>query len=155
MARGWRRREFLDQTWATLLTGACLVPDSQSYPREMNYSFALEPGATLWGYVGFLGEQLVEIIIAGRHTTSLQGRFDGKRLQEFTYVNRDRGQPERVSLTARRVGDDDLLPMTGFQSLGSGNPMVGFGYRPLPQTPSTRQGVYAFDAVLMSFSVFG
>ena len=105
------------------------------------------------GYVCFLGEKDIDIFVAGRNTTTVSGRFDGKRLQEFQYAN-PKTIAQRVSITARRVGEDDLLRFTQFRDLGNGSPMVSFGVRPMPQEPEQRHGIYAYEAILTAYTVY-
>lgn len=137
------RRDLFGQAMAALAT----VPrigqsEAQKNAHELPYYVDLPANASLWGYICFAGEREVEVFIAGRNTTTVTGRFNGKRLQEFECKNPKRiGQ--RVSITARRVGDDNLLTYTQFTFMGTGNPMVSYGVRALPpRGNSPRRGLH-------------
>ena len=121
--------------------------------HELPYYVDLPAEATLWGYVCFAGDREVEVFIAGRNTTTVTGRFDGKRLQEFEYKN-PKKLAQRVSITARRVGEDNLLTYTQFSFMGQGNPMVSYGVRALPQDMRHREGVYSYEAIVMAFTSY-
>lgn len=145
------RRDLFGQAMAAMATVPLIgqLPDT----HELAYSVDLPADASLWGYVCFLGEKDIEIFVAGRNTTTISGRFDGKRLQEFQYAN-PKEIAQRVSITARRVGEDNLLGFAQFRDLGNGSPMVSFGVRPMPQEVDHRHGIYAYEAILTAYTVY-
>jgi hypothetical protein len=151
MDRNFTRRDLLGQAMAAMAT-VPLVGRLQE-THELPYYVDLPADASLWGYVSFLGEHEVDVFIAGRNTATVTGRFDGKRLQEFEYQN-PKKIAQRVSITARRVGEDNLLMYTQFAFMGNGNPMVSYGSRPLPQESTHREGVYSFEAIVMAFTSY-
>jgi hypothetical protein len=145
------RRELFGHAMAAA-AAVPVVAEMQS-TQELPYYVDLPANASLWGYVCFLGEQEIEIFVAGRNTSTIRGRFKGKRLQEFEYENPKR-IAQRVSITARRVGEDGLLTYTQFAFVGHGNPMVSYGFRALPQDLSGRAGVYSYEAIVTAFTSY-
>jgi hypothetical protein len=146
------RRDLFSQAMAALATVPLIgQSEAQKNTQELPYYVDLPANASLWGYVCFAGDRAVEVFIAGRNTTTVTGRFDGKRLQEFEYKN-PKKIAQRVSITARRVGEDNLLTYTQFAFMGDGNPMVSYGVRPLPQEATRRDGVYTYETIVMAFT---
>jgi hypothetical protein len=146
-------RRSLLQAISTLPAVPVLTSAAGQASQELPFYVDLPSNASLWGYVSFPGDREVELFVTGRNTTTIRGRFDGKRLQEFQYQN-PKKIAQRVSITARRVGEDNLLTYTQFAFMGNGNPMIGFGFRPLPEALKQREGIYSYEAILMAFTSY-
>ena len=148
------RRGFLGGTLATLAT----APSAESADQQAServYGFELPRKSTLWGVVTFLGEQMVEVTIRSKErTTSERGRFDGKRVAEFSWANNS-SDPQRIQLTARVLDGNRELPWGSVKFAADQHLFVGFGQRPKPVEPSKRSGGYPHDAVFVGFIVFG
>ena len=121
--------------------------------QEPSVSVTLPSNGSLWGCVAFLGEHEIEVFVAGRRTVTVRGRFQAERLQKFEYRNsEDRAQ--RVSITARRVGEDALLPVTRVDHLGAGNPVLAFGWRSMPLEQREREGSYTYEVAIVGFTSY-
>jgi hypothetical protein len=71
-----------------MLTIAPLAADAGQSAEAGVRRFDLPSKSTLWGVIVFLGDDLVEVTVAtARRSKSERGRFDGKRLVEFSWVN--------------------------------------------------------------------
>ena len=81
-------RSFFSSTLPMLAVGR-EIPDGVTGQTEAGvYRFEIPPKCKLWGAITFLGEDMVEVTVASRRRSqSARGRFDGKRLVEFTLDN--------------------------------------------------------------------
>ena len=154
MADNLDRRSFFSVTLPMLAVGRG-IPDRVTGQTEAGvYRFEIPPKCKLWGAITFLGEDMVEVIVASkRRSQSARGRFDGKRLVEFTLDNSS-AEAEKISLSARTVDDNRELPWGGVRFVAGQNLFVGFGARAQPVELSNRHGGYPHDAVFLGFIVF-
>jgi hypothetical protein len=149
------RRAFLGGTLTTLATIPAAVSADQQTREAGVYGFELPPKSTLWGVVSFLGEQMVEVTIRSKdRATSERGRFDGKRMTEFSWANNS-SAPQFIQLTARVLDGNRELPWGSVKFAADQHLFLGFGQRPKPVEQSKRHGGYPHEAVFVGFIVFG
>jgi hypothetical protein len=129
------------------------APATQA-PEAGVYRFDLPAKTTLWGVITFLGDDVVEVTVASRRRSqSERGRFDGKRLAEFSWANSS-DEAEPITLSAKTlIGNRDLLP-GGIRFVAQEHLFVGFGQRAKPIELSRRHGGYPHDAAFLGFIVF-
>jgi hypothetical protein len=139
-----------------MLALAAIATDADAgQTREAGvYGFEIPPKSTLWGAIVFLGEDMVEVTVAtSRRSQSERGRFDGKRLVEFSWAN-STADVEYVKLSAKALSGDRELPWGGVKFAAEQHLFLAFGQRAMPVDLSHRNGGYPYDAVFVGFIVF-
>jgi hypothetical protein len=103
----------------------------------------------------FFSDDLVEIALAtSKDSKSIRGRFDGKRLAEFSWSN-ESNATQRLAIRARAVGGDRELRSAEVCYRASGHTLIGFGMRSAPADTTERRGAYPFEALMLGFVLFG
>lgn len=149
------RRALFARTLAMLAMAPMAMDADAGQTREIGvYGFVVPPKSTLWGAIIFLGEDMVEVTAASsRKSKSERGRFDGKRLVEFSWVN-STADVERVNLGAKALSGDRELPWESVKFAAERHLFIGFGQRAMPVEVSQRHGGYPHEAVFVGFIVF-
>jgi hypothetical protein len=105
--------------------------------------------------VSFLGEDMVEVTLEWDHKSkAVSGRFDGKRVAEFSCRNDSSGK-QRLLVRAKSLSDRRELKPGRMVYSADQSSYVGFGYRATPVEASERHGAYPYNAVVVGFTVFG
>ena len=148
------RRQF-----ASMLTavGVGASPDlmRQSRPEVENYRIDVPPGATLWLLAVFLSDEAVQFSLgAGRDRAVLRGRFDGQRLQEYSWRN-TAAIAQQVVVRARVLADDREMFPERIQFISDQHVYVAFGRRGIPERTADRRGSYPYHAVVTGFVTYG
>jgi hypothetical protein len=143
--------------FAGALTMVAIAPtalSAEQNPEAGVSRFELPAKSTVWGVIAFLGEDMIEVTVAtARKSKSEHGRFDGKRLVEFSWVNGG-ADVERITLSAKSLSTGHELPWAAADFAAHQHLFVGFGRRSMPIEVSDRLGGYPHDAVFAGFIVF-
>jgi hypothetical protein len=148
------RRALFARTLAMLAMAPIAMDADAGQTREIGvYGFEVPPKSTLCGAIVFLGEDLVEKTLASsRKSKSERGRFDGKRLVEFSWIN-STADVERVNLSAKALTADRELPWGSVKFAAEQHLFIAFGQRAMPVELSHRHGGYPHEAVFVGFVV--
>jgi hypothetical protein len=151
------RRDFIALASAVLFSGVSTT-DLESQPEVPTYWVDLPAHTTFWGVLAFMSDTMVEVTLAtNAKSQSFRGRFDGKRLVEFSWANQDDSRM-KIGIRAVAVGDGRELPVSRVNLLGSeggtDNVVLAFGRRGTPSEAKERHGSYPFEAVLLGFAGF-
>lgn len=127
----------------------------QSRPEVENYRIDVPPGATLWLLAVFLSDEAVEFSLgAGRDREILRGRFDGQRLQEYSWQN-TAATAQQVVVRARVLAHDREVFPEKIQFISDQHVYVAFGRRGIPERTADRRGSYPYHAVVTGFVTYG
>ena len=150
------RRAFVSSTLTALIA---MSPSNDGVGLQTTeagvYRVELPPKTKLWGVIAFLGEEMSEVTVASpRKPQTQRGRFDGKKLVEFSCAN-DANEVIHVAISARALNTQRDLSVTNARYVADQHLFIGFGHRPQPPDRQRRHGGYPHEAVLVGFILFG
>ena len=149
------RRTFLTNAFAAALGATPAAQETQPSSGEVETRWVQVPsGATLWCLVAFMVDQPVELTIkAGKTIETVRGRFDGKRLAQYSWRNTS-SRSETVGVRAKALAGDRELPPMRLHFISTEGSFVGFGIRGTQADASDRRGGYPYEAVLFGLIVY-
>jgi|tagenome__1003787_1003787.scaffolds.fasta_scaffold20372931_2 hypothetical protein len=149
------RRAFIGGTLAALSALPTRVRAHGQVPERGVFDLLLPPKSRLFGFVTFLGDQMVEVTVRNKSSSkSVRGRFDGKRTAELSWENTG-ASSEAIQVLARALDGNRELPFGSMKFAAEQHLFLGFGERPRPVEQAERHGGYPNDAVFVGFVVFG
>jgi predicted Zn-dependent protease with MMP-like domain len=147
------RRDFVSALAAIAALSEGVSADQRS--EVETYWAEVPPGATLWAFAVFLTDEPVEFTVGtAKENQTLRGRFDGRRLQEYSWRNTGT-TPQRVAVRAKALAGERELEPSHVRFISEQHVYVAFGRRGVPDDPASRRGAYPFEAVFVGFITFG